>query len=63
MSLVFLIYVENLSAEILSGIRKETEEGRLPSNVAAGMEELYQNYKNAVIFFVKLIFYFTYLGM
>ncbi|XP_015875079.3 glycerol-3-phosphate acyltransferase ATS12, chloroplastic [Ziziphus jujuba] len=34
--------------EILSGIKKEAEEGRLPSNVAAGMEELYQNYKNAI---------------
>lgn len=35
--------------ELLSGIRKEAEAGRLPLNVAAGMEELYQNYKNAVI--------------
>ncbi|XP_038888414.1 glycerol-3-phosphate acyltransferase, chloroplastic isoform X2 [Benincasa hispida] len=34
--------------ELLSCIRKETEAGKLPSNVAAGMEELYQNYKNAV---------------
>ena len=37
-----------LSAELLSYIRREAEAGRLPSNVAAGMEELYQNYKNAV---------------
>ncbi|XP_022736522.1 glycerol-3-phosphate acyltransferase, chloroplastic-like isoform X3 [Durio zibethinus] len=34
--------------ELLSGIRKEVEAGRLPPNVAAGMEELYQNYRNAV---------------
>ncbi|KAJ9135101.1 hypothetical protein P3X46_032320 [Hevea brasiliensis] len=35
--------------ELLSGIRKEVEAGRLPLNVAAGMEEVYQNYKNAVL--------------
>ncbi|KGN60352.1 hypothetical protein Csa_001172 [Cucumis sativus] len=34
--------------ELLSCIRRETEAGKLPSNVAAGMEELYQNYRNAV---------------
>lgn len=34
--------------ELLSGIRKEMEAGRLPSNVATGMEELYHNYRNAV---------------
>lgn len=34
--------------ELLSGIRKEKEAGRLPSNVAYGMEELYHNYKNAI---------------
>ncbi|XVE65346.1 hypothetical protein DITRI_Ditri07aG0173400 [Diplodiscus trichospermus] len=34
--------------ELLSGIRKEVEAGKLPPNVAAGMEELYQNYRNAV---------------
>ncbi|KAJ4728583.1 Glycerol-3-phosphate acyltransferase, chloroplastic [Melia azedarach] len=34
--------------ELLSGIGKEVEAGRLPSNLAAGMEELYHNYKNAV---------------
>ncbi|KAK8614271.1 hypothetical protein V6N13_122637 [Hibiscus sabdariffa] len=34
--------------ELLSGIREEVEAGRLPPNVAAGMEELYQNYRNAV---------------
>ncbi|KAF2308744.1 hypothetical protein GH714_015448 [Hevea brasiliensis] len=34
--------------ELLSGIRKEVEAGRLPLNVA-GMEEVYQNYKNAVL--------------
>ncbi|XP_010538386.1 PREDICTED: glycerol-3-phosphate acyltransferase, chloroplastic-like [Tarenaya hassleriana] len=35
--------------DLLSGIRKETEAGRLPPNVASGMEELYWNYKNAVL--------------
>ncbi|KAK7307334.1 hypothetical protein VNO77_40296 [Canavalia gladiata] len=35
--------------ELLSGIRKEAEAGSLPPNVAAGMEEVYNNYKNAVI--------------
>lgn len=35
--------------ELLSGIRKESEAGKLPSNVAAGMKELYQNYKTAVL--------------
>ncbi|XP_022717315.1 glycerol-3-phosphate acyltransferase, chloroplastic-like isoform X2 [Durio zibethinus] len=34
--------------ELLSGIRKEVDAGRLPPNVAAGMEEFYQNYRNAV---------------
>ncbi|KAL4341710.1 hypothetical protein GQ457_08G024940 [Hibiscus cannabinus] len=34
--------------ELLSGLRKEVDAGRLPPNVAAGMEELYQNYRNAV---------------
>ncbi|CAN8303658.1 unnamed protein product [Cochlearia groenlandica] len=35
--------------DLLSGLRKETEAGRLPPNVASGMEELYWNYKNAVL--------------
>lgn len=35
-------------AELLSGIRKEVEAGSLPPNVAAGMEDVYHNYKNAV---------------
>ncbi|CAL1376129.1 unnamed protein product [Linum trigynum] len=35
--------------DILSGIRKEADAGRLPSTVAEGMEELYQNYKTAVL--------------
>ncbi|OIV94435.1 hypothetical protein TanjilG_25497 [Lupinus angustifolius] len=34
--------------ELLSGIRNEVESGSLPPNVAAGMEELYENYKSAV---------------
>lgn len=57
-----MIYFEKLSAEILSGIREEAEAGRLPSAVASGMEELYQNYKNAVIF-LSHMFYFRYLDM
>ncbi|KAG5067751.1 hypothetical protein JHK85_000128 [Glycine max] len=35
--------------ELLAGIRKEVEAGSLPANVAAGMEEVYNNYKSAVI--------------
>uniref|UniRef100_A0A2P2J9G3 Glycerol-3-phosphate acyltransferase, chloroplastic n=1 Tax=Rhizophora mucronata TaxID=61149 RepID=A0A2P2J9G3_RHIMU len=35
--------------ELLSGIQNEAEAGRLPPNVAAGMEELYHTYKNAVL--------------
>ncbi|KAJ8754403.1 hypothetical protein K2173_002854 [Erythroxylum novogranatense] len=35
--------------DLLSGIRNLVDAGRLPSNVAIGMEELYQNYKNAVL--------------
>lgn len=34
--------------ELLSEIRKEKEAGKLPPNVASGMEELYHNYRNAV---------------
>lgn len=35
-------------ADLLIGIQKETEAGRLPIHIAQGMEELYQNYRNAV---------------
>ncbi|KAH7834631.1 hypothetical protein Vadar_018100 [Vaccinium darrowii] len=34
--------------DLLFGIKKEAQAGRLPSNVAQGMEELYRNYRNAV---------------
>ncbi|XP_057977182.1 glycerol-3-phosphate acyltransferase, chloroplastic isoform X2 [Malania oleifera] len=34
--------------ELLSGIKKETEAGRLPSNFASVMEELYRSYQDAV---------------
>ncbi|KAI4311549.1 hypothetical protein MLD38_036435 [Melastoma candidum] len=34
--------------ELLSGIRNLAEAGKLPPNVAAGMEELFHTYKNAV---------------
>ncbi|KAK7309651.1 hypothetical protein RJT34_06553 [Clitoria ternatea] len=35
--------------ELLAGIKKEAQAGSLPPNVAAGMEEVYSNYKRAVI--------------
>ncbi|CAJ2647151.1 unnamed protein product [Trifolium pratense] len=35
--------------DVLSGIKKEVEAGTLPPSIAAGMEELYLNYKSAVI--------------
>ncbi|KAG5384859.1 hypothetical protein IGI04_036329 [Brassica rapa subsp. trilocularis] len=35
--------------DLISGLRKEIEAGRLPPNVASGMEELFCNYKNAVL--------------
>ncbi|KAK4486541.1 hypothetical protein RD792_009225 [Penstemon davidsonii] len=35
--------------DLLLGIQKETEAGRLPINVAQAMEELYLNYRNAVL--------------
>lgn len=34
--------------DLLSGIRKAAEAGRLPLNVIQGLDELYQNYRNAV---------------
>ncbi|XP_047314498.1 glycerol-3-phosphate acyltransferase, chloroplastic-like [Impatiens glandulifera] len=34
--------------DLLSGIRREKEKGKLPPNIAEGMEELYWNYRNAV---------------
>lgn len=36
------------TADILSGIRKEAQLGTLTPNMAAGMEELFHNYKKAV---------------
>ncbi|KAF8027156.1 hypothetical protein BT93_E0158 [Corymbia citriodora subsp. variegata] len=43
------IFVDARSEEeLLSLIAKEKAEGRLPPNVAEGMEELFHNYKNAV---------------
>eukprot|EP00262_Sarcandra_glabra_P000876 TRINITY_DN1091_c0_g1_i1.p1 TRINITY_DN1091_c0_g1~~TRINITY_DN1091_c0_g1_i1.p1 ORF type:complete len:454 (-),score=86.48 TRINITY_DN1091_c0_g1_i1:389-1750(-) len=35
--------------ELLSGIRKEGEAGKLPPNIAAVLEELFQNYRTAVL--------------
>ncbi|XP_074264660.1 glycerol-3-phosphate acyltransferase, chloroplastic-like isoform X2 [Silene latifolia] len=34
--------------ELLSRLKKESEYGRLPENVASALEELYENYRNAV---------------
>lgn len=41
-------------AELILHIRKEVEKGKLPADVAANLEELYYNYKDAVTF---LLFY------
>ncbi|ONK55761.1 uncharacterized protein A4U43_C10F720 [Asparagus officinalis] len=38
-----------LSTELLSIVRKEAESGRLSSNIADGLEELFFNYRNAVL--------------
>ncbi|KAI4369914.1 hypothetical protein MLD38_018308 [Melastoma candidum] len=38
----------NSCEELLSGIRNLAQGGKLPPNVAAGMEELFHTYKNAV---------------
>ncbi|KOM45511.1 hypothetical protein LR48_Vigan06g081700 [Vigna angularis] len=35
--------------DVFAGIKKEVEAGSLPANVAEGMQEVYNNYKNAVI--------------
>ncbi|GMH26781.1 hypothetical protein Nepgr_028624 [Nepenthes gracilis] len=35
--------------DLLSTIKREAESGRLPESVASGMEELYMNYRNAVL--------------
>uniref|UniRef100_A0A7N1A1G5 Glycerol-3-phosphate acyltransferase, chloroplastic n=1 Tax=Kalanchoe fedtschenkoi TaxID=63787 RepID=A0A7N1A1G5_KALFE len=35
--------------ELLSELRKEKESGRLPLNIASGLEELYRNYREAVL--------------
>ncbi|WVZ57789.1 hypothetical protein U9M48_008131 [Paspalum notatum var. saurae] len=35
--------------ELISHIRKELENGKLPADVASNLEELYYNYKNAVL--------------
>ncbi|XP_010325301.1 glycerol-3-phosphate acyltransferase isoform X1 [Solanum lycopersicum] len=35
--------------DLLSAVRKAVEDEKLPLNVAEGMEELYQNYQNAVL--------------
>nr|GMD78165.1 glycerol-3-phosphate acyltransferase, chloroplastic isoform X1 [Ipomoea batatas] len=34
--------------DLLSGVRREADDGRLPQTVAQRMEELYRNYRNAV---------------
>ena len=35
-------------AELISHIRKEVDNGKLPADVASNLEELYYNYRNAV---------------
>ena len=47
-------------AELLAGIRKEVEAGSLPANVAAGMEEVYNNYKSAVCWYSCPMFIYAY---
>lgn len=42
------VFDGSITAELLSGVRKEMEAGRLPPNVAAKMEEIFHNYRNAV---------------
>ncbi|KAL6543998.1 hypothetical protein OROGR_010495 [Orobanche gracilis] len=39
--------VGGLELHLLLGIQKEAEAGRLPENIAQGMEELYYSYRNA----------------
>jgi len=59
--LIFLYIIYFLYfAELLAGIRKEVEAGSLPANVAAGMEEVYNNYKNAVSLYSCLMFIYAY---
>ncbi|GJM91582.1 hypothetical protein PR202_ga07968 [Eleusine coracana subsp. coracana] len=36
-------------SEFILGVRKELENGKLPADVASNLEELYYNYKNAVL--------------
>lgn len=50
-------------ADLICGIKKEKEAGRLPPNVAAGMEELYWNYKNAVNEFAFFITHYSLLSV
>jgi len=40
-------------ADVFAGIKKEVEAGSLPANVAAGMQEVYNNYKSAVSFYSR----------
>lgn len=48
-----------VSTDLLSHIQKEKEAGRLPPNVAWGMQELYHNYRDAVYFLIRLSFIFV----
>lgn len=52
----FLSLILSLFTELLSGIKKESELGTLPVNIASAMEELYQNYRNAVIYILDLFY-------
>lgn len=48
--LFFVILIRNafIYVDLLSGVRREADDGRLPQTVAQRMEELYRNYRNAV---------------
>ena len=52
--------MSSLSTELISGIQREKEAGMLPSHVAHGMEELYHNYKDAVLFFPLSHYYYSF---
>lgn len=46
--MIFFVVLICLFEDVLSGIKKEVEAGTLPASIAAGMEEVYLNYKSAV---------------
>lgn len=48
--MVFISYphAKSIVTDLLSGINRAAEAGRLPLHVTQGLDELYQNYRNAV---------------